>query len=951
MPTYLKVTKRGDLENLDEDQWPITGEAFGLSTGGGRDSKAAGHDWWVLIDKFRFDWTNPDANDSSEERQRRIRQAMNRRAPSTRGGEAAAGAGPNFAEIMEKERDRQDPKITITKEGNTSSPQFVDWMTYGHVYDMRIEVCAENDEMLMRVDVIGAMVDEFETTLSNSGGEVDDTQVEDEIKIKYEELRVMTLVENERGEAVPTAGVISQGSEAGGSGTGSGSGGGGGDGAPASVPAGAAIGMAPGQGAVATEAASGRAAASVVGSETETEMRIVPDRRLVVDDGETFQLRAYQGVEQMSRPFEFRLELSSTDLEVDGAAMIGQPMAFSIVDSSENEEERGEPRLFHGIVREFVSGNVGDDVRSYEAVLVPEIWFLQQRTDCRIYQNMKPLAIIEDVFERIGLTDYDKSNVRGDYPELEYCVQYRESDFNFVHRLMEEYGIFYFFRFEQSRHLMVLADGKAAHADCDEKEIVQSKGDKETLKKVSEWTRRLVHVPGQAAARDYTHTDPTSRLESVVPSKIELQNSDKYELFDYPGRYADEQVGDQLVGIRIEREEAEHDLVEGSGNYPEFTVGTKFKVVEHDAPSEVDQEFVLTRVEHMGTQLPKGMKERLSYSNRFACIPAETTFRSPTLTPRPRVEGPQTAVVVGTQNEEIDTDKFASVKLAFFWDRECPGDEGSSCWARVAQSQAHKNWGGVAIPRIGQEVVVEFLEGNPDRPIVVGAVYNEDNQPPWDLPANKTATGWKSRSSKDGKAEHFNELRFEDKKGEELIYFHAEKDFERVVQHDDTLTVGEDGEGEQTITVETDQTQTIKKNQTLTVGENGDGSQTITVEKDRTVTVANGDETYNVDMGSRTSNIKMGDDTVNVKMGNHSLTLNMGDQTTHAKLGKITLKAMQSIELKVGSNSIKVDMTGVEIKGMMVKAKGELMTEVKGMMTTVKGDAMLKAGGGLTMIG
>lgn len=965
MPTYMKVTNRGDVDNNNDEDWPLSGEAFGSGTGGGR--TGGGHDWWILIDSFDFSWQTDDGGEdlsSEEAKERRLRREMSRRRRSTGDDSGPQGlSAEDLLKAMERADDRDSNKKTleISKVGNTSSPQFVDWMTEGEIYDARIEVCAENDEMIMRVDVVGCMVDEFRTTLSSSGSAQDDTAVKDTIKLTYEAIVVTTVVEDERGNPSLSPATMSQAEEVGaslefgpsawglgptGAGTAS-------EAEPNVVRTGANIGGPYYSGATATLAAAGRAAVAVEGSKTKLELQTLSDRRLTIDDvdGIEFQLRAFEGVEEMSRPFEFLLEVFSSDVEVDGAALIGQPVAWRMEGSAENADAGDPPREFHGIIREFYSRSTSDDLREYAMFVVPSLWFLQQRTDCRIFQNMDPLAIIEDVFGRIGFTDYNTANVRATYPELEYCVQYRESDFNFVHRLMEEFGIFYFWKFEQGSHEMVLADGSAAHGDCARNEVVMSSGAAESEMKVSDWSRRIVHIPGKTFYRDYNHTNPQDKLEAEENSKIDLQDASKYEIFDYPGRYPDVSFGRMLAGIRIEQEEAEHDEVSGVGNYPEFTTGTKFTVEAHDVEAEVGQEYLLTRVEHSARMQPGTQKERLGYVNLFECIPAAVTFRAPLITPRPIVHGPQTAVVVGTQSEEIDTDKYASVKLAFFWDRETPADENSSCWVRVAQSHAHKNWGGVAIPRIGQEVVVEYLEGNPDRPLVVGAVYNEDNLPPWELPANKTQTGWKSRSTKNGTAEHFNELRFEDKKDNELIYFHAEKDFERVVQHDDTLTVGEDGEGQQTITIETDQTETIKKNQTLTVGESGDGSQTITVEKDRSVTVSQGDETYEVKMGNRTSNIKMGDDTVNVKMGNHSLTLDMGNQTTHAKLGKITLKAMQSIELKVGSNSIKVDMMGVEIKGMMVKAKGEIMTEVKGMMTTVKGDAMLQAGGGLTMIG
>jgi len=312
--------------------------------------------------------------------------------------------------------------------------------------------------------------------------------------------------------------------------------------------------------------------------------------------------------------------------------------------------------------------------------------------------------------------------------------------------------------------------------------------------------------------------------------------------------------------------------------------------------------------------------------------------------------------VVGPAGEEIFTDKYGRIKVQFHWDREGQSDINSSSWIRVGTPWAGKNWGIIHIPRIGQEVLIAFEEGDPDRPIVVGSVYNSDMMPPYTLPDNKTQSGMKSRSSMQGTPDNFNELRFEDKKDEEQVYFHAEKNFDRVVENNDTLKVGfeKKDQGDQTIE--------IFNNQSLTVGcsSAGDGSQTITVWKDRTETVKTGNETITIEKGDRTVNVKMGNDAHNIKMGNRtveigmgndSLKISMGNQTTKLDLGKSSTEAMQSIELKVGANSIKIDQTGVTISGIMVKIEGQAMTQVKAPMTQVSGDAMLTLKGGITMIG
>ena len=282
--------------------------------------------------------------------------------------------------------------------------------------------------------------------------------------------------------------------------------------------------------------------------------------------------------------------------------------------------------------------------------------------------------------------------------------------------------------------------------------------------------------------------------------------------------------------------------------------------------------------------------------------------------------GVQSATVVGPSGEEIFTDKYGRVKVQFRWDRDGKNDANSSCWLRVASSWAGKQWGAVNIPRIGQEVIVDFIDGDPDSPIIVGSVYNPNTMPPYGLPDNKTQSGIKTRSSKQGSPDNFNEVRFEDLKDKEQIYVHAEKDFERVVENNDTHKIGFDKKdpGDQKIEV--------FNNHSLTVGDPSckEGSHTMEVHKDHSLTV---------------------------KTGNQSVSVKAGNQTTKLDAGKASTEAMQSIKLKVGQSSIKIDQTGITIKGMMISIEGQVKTEIKAVMTDVSGSAMLKLGGGVTMIG
>jgi type VI secretion system secreted protein VgrG len=382
-------------------------------------------------------------------------------------------------------------------------------------------------------------------------------------------------------------------------------------------------------------------------------------------------------------------------------------------------------------------------------------------------------------------------------------------------------------------------------------------------------------------------------------------------------------------------------VVIGSSTCASFTPGGKFTLKHHDSVSERDKSYVVTSIAHSAQDESyiAGAGGKQAYSNTFQCIPDTVTFRPARLTPRATVHGPQTAVVVGKSGEELYVDKYGRIKVQFFWDRLGKKDENSSCWVRVAENWAGKQWGTVFLPRIGQEVLVDFLEGDPDRPIITGRVYNAEQMPPYGLPANQTVSVIKSRSSKGGQPENFNELRFEDKKDSEEIYFHAEKDFNRVVENNDTLKVGS--------------------------SKAKDGSQTIEIYKNRTETVKTGDEKVTLEKGSRDHQIKKddslkvegkqtieitGDQTVTVKSGNRSVTIQSGNDSLKVSAGTSTTEAAQSIELKVGGSSIKIDPAGITLKGGMIKIEATGVMEAKGATVKIEGSGMLEAKSPMTQV-
>jgi type VI secretion system secreted protein VgrG len=653
-------------------------------------------------------------------------------------------------------------------------------------------------------------------------------------------------------------------------------------------------------------------------------------RHLVVTSSlgkDVLLMTGFKGDEEISRPFNYQLELLSEKPDIAAKDIVGKPIAWSL------QPTDGTPRHFHGIVNRFSAGGLQlRSLRHYRADIVPWLWFLSRSANCRIFQNKSVPDIIKQVFADRGFSDYQVT-LQGVYPKLDYCVQYRESDLDFVSRLMEEQGIFYFFQHSADKHLLMLADSKSAYKDCPQKSVEYGLASS-SLRHVTEWEHQYSFRSGKWTQTDYNFETPSASLITDANTLVKLSGNDKFEIYDYPGRYGKTSDGKPITKVRMEAEEVEYDTVEATSSCSTFTPGGKFTLTKHDCASE-KKGYVITAIRHeaLDESLTVGGGGKQIYSNTFTCIPDTVTFRPQRLTPRPVVYGPQTAIVVGPKGEEIYTDKYGRVRVQFYWDRLGKKDENSSCWIRVSEGWAGKNWGIVFNPRIGQEVIVDFLEGDPDRPIITGRVYNAEQMPPYELPAQQTQSVLKTRSSKNGTPENFNELRFEDKKSSEEIYFHAEKDFNRVVENNDTLKVGSSkaDDGSQTIEVWKDRTESVKT-----------GNEKVTIEKgNRDVIVQTGNDTHKIEKGNRAVSIEMGNDTLTIKMGN---------QTTKLDLGKSETEAMQSIELKVGQSSVKVDQTGVTIKGLMVKVEGQVQTEVKGLMTQINADAMLMLKGGITML-
>jgi type VI secretion system secreted protein VgrG len=624
---------------------------------------------------------------------------------------------------------------------------------------------------------------------------------------------------------------------------------------------------------------------------------------------------AMQCREAISELFRFSIEAVWTaDSPLDFKSLLGFNVTLEI-------DLPAGKRYFNGIVQSITQG-VHDPERfvtHYFLEIVPEMWLLTRNVQSRIFQQKSVPDIVQEVWSKLGLTSTLKKNVTGTHSAREYCVQFQESDFQFVSRLMESEGIFYFFQHESGKHTCVMADANTAFQSLPGGSTVkfdETVGGIREVSKIHGWHKAQEIRSGKYSLEDWNFETPSTDLLVSEPTGVAVQGNDKLELYEYPGGYMQKGDGEGIAKLRMQDEETPGATVRGASLHGGFCPAYKFTLDKYFSDS--GKEWILTGVEHAAKQplVLSPNTQAFEYSNGFACIASSTPYRPPRVTPPPRVKGLQSAMVVGPSGEEIYTDQYSRVKVQFHWDREGKNDEKSSCWMRVATFWAGKQWGAIHIPRIGQEVVVDFVDGDVDRPLIVGSVYNANTMPPYTLPANMTQSGIKSRSSKGGAAANYNELRFEDKKGSELVTLHAEKDQSIEVENDETHWVGHD----RTKNIDHDETTTVK----------GKRTETVT-----------GNETVTVDQGNRSVTMNMGNDSTEIKMGNQSIK---------ADLGKIDEEAMQSITLKVGQSSIKIDQMGVTIQGMMIKITGQIQVDVEGLMTQIKGTAMLQEQGGIVMI-
>jgi len=495
-------------------------------------------------------------------------------------------------------------------------------------------------------------------------------------------------------------------------------------------------------------------------------------------------LTEISGYESLSTIFNFRLDLISHNTHILCNELLGTPVAIQL-----NTQQSAQPRYFHGHIFNFQAGHINEGVRSYHAEINPWLWFLKFNADSRIFQNKSAIDILKLIFSEFNFSNYDLSKLTRTYQKREYCVQYNETTFDFINRLLEEEGIFYFFRHEQNKHTLVLADKTATLPRATDSNVVYETGSN-TTHGLTQWQRHYNFYSGNFTQTDHNFENPDANLTSKQQSNAKLAAAKKYEVFHYPGKHQETTQGKSLAQQHFDAQEGHHDMIVGEGNYPNFSCGNKFTL--SDCPNAADEgDYILTSVTHYAADSSHshGSQGGHIYNNLFTCIPANISYRPLQATSKPVIIGSQTATVVGPANEDLYTDKYGRVKVQFHWDRQGKKDDYSSCWIRVAQSWAGKNWGTLFMPRIGQEVIVQFLNGDPDRPLIMGSVYNADNLPPYALPISQTQSGIKTRSTKGGGASDANELRFEDKSGQEEIYIHAQKDLNYVIENNETTLI------------------------------------------------------------------------------------------------------------------------------------------------------------------
>ncbi|PSU34141.1 type VI secretion system tip protein TssI/VgrG [Photobacterium lutimaris] len=532
--------------------------------------------------------------------------------------------------------------------------------------------------------------------------------------------------------------------------------------------------------------------------------------------------------EGLSMPFSIQADVYSNGQLVDPSAIIGKAVTITLLYNNNGNISK---RYFNGVVTRLRStgsrmpaNSEGELYQDYLLEISPSLLFLAHRVNCKIYQKISVDEIIKTIFSEHKVKV--QSELTKTYPIYDYKVQYHETDLAFVSRILEQEGIFYFFKHDKTDHYLVLADDITAYTECPESQVAFTTGSLSEAH-IHTWTGGLDSAPGSSVKQGYDFVKPVDKPQGQhVDAEIHPQQS-ATEVFEYLAGSEFINRAQEQANITLDSLQRDIERCSGGSNCRSFSAGQYFTFKSHEDSRLKGKSFLITQLLLEVTITSQSGAQKSSHQtiqNKFTCVPQDTLYRPKQVTPKPKVHGVQSACVTGEEGDEIHIDKYGRVKALFHWDREGTKDSTSSCWIRVAQNWAGNRWGAFFFPRVGQEVLVEFLDGDPDQPIISGALYNGEQMPPYDLPGEKTKSGIKTRSTKEGSDENFNEIRFEDDKGNELIYIHAEKDHQLVIEND-YLSLIENNSSEtikndSQLLVENNYQQTVKNDYILKVDNN-----------------------------------------------------------------------------------------------------------------------------------
>jgi len=602
--------------------------------------------------------------------------------------------------------------------------------------------------------------------------------------------------------------------------------------------------------------------------------------------------------EGLSRLFQIQADLSSENGDIEFDELVGHNVTIRLKIDDQTS------RFFNGFVSRLVQSANRGGLAHYQATIVPWLWFLTRSADCRIFQNKKIPDILEEVFRLHEFTDFEL-RLSGTYETREFCVQYRETAYNFVSRLMEQEGIYYYFLHEDGKHTLVLADSISAHSPIDGYEDVpflELEGGGPDREVITDWIMEHQVQPVAYVLNDFDFMKPKTPLKASA-DVTRQHGGAKYELYDYPGEYLEHAEGTRLSDVRLAELQSQFEVFNGQANARGLAAGSIFNLKNHPRGAH-NREYLITGVSmraDAGEVATDGSAPGGSFfSCNLSAIDSTQPFRPPRVTPKPVVQGPQTAIVVGPSGEEIHTDEHARVKVHFHWDRYDEQNENSSCFIRVSQPWAGKGWGSMATPRIGQEVIVDFLEGDPDRPIITGRVYNADCPPPY-AGGSGVVSGLKSNTHKGSGS---NEMSMDDTAGKEKITIHAQYDMGTTVEHDDT--------------------QTVHNDRTITV----DGKHTETIKKDTTIKISEGKLDHDVVAGTAKYHVQGA--VTEIYSDKQETTVNK-DIIIKSETTKIHVTAATEIQLKVGASKLLMKSDGkIELSGTEIAIAGSAAVRISG---------------------